>query len=489
MSHLFMVKEPVLIALTAIFYIIAFVQTAYAIMVALRGKDSRPKGALLYEILLIAYAVIACDAANAAHSNYGAFLFRIKILSIPIEYLLWINLVTFCLGLFLAIKHRKPIMSIELAVLLASTPPVIYLSDGFSWILLCACACCLLFRVSSAVCIELMRHKTTLTMLSVGEAIKNLRGGILYYNRHGRVLLMNDSMQDYLYTLEIGGHLFGVANVWKTLENLSSQSGLNRELKLNDENRVLVEVGEGSYKLFQKRTVVLNDEVTEQIVAVDVTEGVLLNRQMQQSNAELMAANEKLKLELSKLENEAKSEAVAGMHRRVHNNIGQRMSIIHQFLESGNEDPDALRQVIDLACGISTCLSTFDDNPDELASLQEAFHLVGLSLEIEGEVSLDATLRDSLVSIIREASTNALKHGEAKNVWVTISENDDGFRIKIKNDGKGANPPLREGCGLTYMRKLVEGIGGSFNVSSLTPFIIEIEVRNKEAAHDTNCSS
>ena len=54
--------------------------------------------------------------------------------------------------------------------------------------------------------------------------------------------------------------------------------------------------------------------------------------------------------------------------------------------------------------------------------------------------SLSASVRFDLVSIVREATTNAVKHGKAKNIALVADKTPGGFSLKILNDGEAFDP-------------------------------------------------
>jgi signal transduction histidine kinase len=76
-------------------------------------------------------------------------------------------------------------------------------------------------------------------------------------------------------------------------------------------------------------------------------------------------------------------------------------------------------------------------------------------------------MREDLARIVREAVSNAARHGEATTVTVALS-NTDGIRVSVTDDGKGFDPdaPRRRGFGLTRMRERAEMRGATVVVDS-----------------------
>ncbi len=85
------------------------------------------------------------------------------------------------------------------------------------------------------------------------------------------------------------------------------------------------------------------------------------------------------------------------------------------------------------------------------------------------EVSLPPPIQLLIYQIVREATTNALKHADPQHVWISLAENENGVRLQIRDDGRGfdtdAAPP--EGhFGTVMMRERALVVGGAFRLES-----------------------
>ena len=80
---------------------------------------------------------------------------------------------------------------------------------------------------------------------------------------------------------------------------------------------------------------------------------------------------------------------------------------------------------------------------------------------------LDSELETAVYRIVQESLTNAVRHGEARHVEVTVRERDHQLALSIRDDGKGFDPDLPvSGFGLTGMRERVSLIGGQLQIGS-----------------------
>ena len=87
------------------------------------------------------------------------------------------------------------------------------------------------------------------------------------------------------------------------------------------------------------------------------------------------------------------------------------------------------------------------------------------------------SVHEAYVRIVREAVTNAVKHGEAGSVTVRLLSADGCLRLEVVDDGRGFDPgAVRRGFGLRSMRERVEALGGELRLSSSPGAGAKVEV-------------
>jgi signal transduction histidine kinase len=91
------------------------------------------------------------------------------------------------------------------------------------------------------------------------------------------------------------------------------------------------------------------------------------------------------------------------------------------------------------------------------------------TVQVDGEIEPPADVREAVLRIAREATTNAARHGRASHVLITL-EAGDSLRLTIADDGVGfdAQAALREGggFGLEGMRERARLVGGTLSIWS-----------------------
>ena len=183
------------------------------------------------------------------------------------------------------------------------------------------------------------------------------------------------------------------------------------------------------------------------------------------------------------------------MARDMHDGLAQELAFIathSQRLSQTGEDAATavhLRAAAERALHDSrttiAVLTSPDDAPLDLliARTVESFRSrfgVDVQLDLQREVIVAAERRNSLLRILHEALTNAIRHGDAGRILVRLTGDERGAVLRIDDDGcgfdVGATIGVARGLGLTSMGERAELLGGSLDVSSTpgTGTIVEV---------------
>jgi len=102
----------------------------------------------------------------------------------------------------------------------------------------------------------------------------------------------------------------------------------------------------------------------------------------------------------------------------------------------------------------------------ELENAREVLTASGAQCELD-VVALpdDPEVQRSLAMVVREATTNILRHSSAKRAWIRLHSIEDGIELLIGNDGADASSAAA-GNGLVGLRARVSTVGGRLDVRS-----------------------
>lgn len=102
----------------------------------------------------------------------------------------------------------------------------------------------------------------------------------------------------------------------------------------------------------------------------------------------------------------------------------------------------------------------------EAEGVAARFH-VDLDMQMQQGVDVAGDGQAAFRRILREAISNAVRHGHASQIKVRLSK-EGGLRLSIADDGEGFDPEIIEsnGFGLTSMRERIRALGGELRIES-----------------------
>jgi signal transduction histidine kinase len=169
--------------------------------------------------------------------------------------------------------------------------------------------------------------------------------------------------------------------------------------------------------------------------------------------------------------------------RNLHDGLAQELAFIVSRLrevEAAANDGGSLRHVISAAergldesrRAIATLTRQQVPDPFEVELVQtveEVAHRLGAQVIVNAEPApgIEADRQEQLLRIVREAVTNAVRHGYADTVRVSFT-NGDGFLLRVEDDGVGFDPTALDhaGFGLVTMRERAQALGGRLALAS-----------------------
>lgn len=111
--------------------------------------------------------------------------------------------------------------------------------------------------------------------------------------------------------------------------------------------------------------------------------------------------------------------------------------------------------------------------------LRERF-AVTVAVDTQLQVELEPGVREHVTRIAREAIANAVRHGRAQNVVVSLRHADRGVALRIIDDGCGFtqadSESVHDGVGLRSMRERATALGGHMRIARAKRGGTELEV-------------
>lgn len=152
---------------------------------------------------------------------------------------------------------------------------------------------------------------------------------------------MNRCMRKNLVELHMPTDLGDMSGMWNDLRKLSMQmpeSSRNR-VRINldrfGEARAVIEISPAEIRLFVHDEVMVSGRLFERIIGLDVTEYAHAYDRLAQANHLLELAGQELQAQIEEVKKVADNAAYLRMRARVHDVIGQRLSILHRYWRRG----------------------------------------------------------------------------------------------------------------------------------------------------------
>ncbi len=165
--------------------------------------------------------------------------------------------------------------------------------------------------------------------------------------------------------------------------------------------------------------------------------------------------------------------------RDIHDVVGHTLSVIavkaelverlHQVdpQRAGTEAGELRRLTADALVQLRSTVDGYRgvDLDQQLAAVRDALDTAGIAYRIDLAARPDTTATSRLLAIaLREATTNVLRHGGAKDCVITVDRVGESLRLRVINDVSATEQPsTRVGTGLTGMRERFAEVGGAIS--------------------------
>ncbi len=227
---------------------------------------------------------------------------------------------------------------------------------------------------------------------------------------------------------------------------------------------------------------VLADQSTSTVVVTTLAYGtfqafaaiiVTVARRETDARHDLALAHAELRATTRLLETSSRNAERLRISRDLHDTLGHRLTALALALEVASHQVDgpARDQVgraksiaKELLTDVRQTVGTLREAPQALTpALEELVDtLPGLQVDLSVEETVPANADRSLAVIrcVQELATNALRHGDATRLKVTVVNDEQGLRVSAADDGRGTST-VRLGNGLTGMQERFDELGGS----------------------------
>ncbi|HHX59664.1 MAG TPA: hypothetical protein GX707_02830 [Epulopiscium sp.] len=312
-----------------------------------------------------------------------------------------------------------------------------------------------------------------ISALSVIHAIDTLYTGVLFSENDGHTLLSNQQMQKLM--IAITGKIF--RNALQFYNILISDQYESRYKKVELDGQIIYLLNDGTAWMFTKTDVLLGIKNYIHISAADVTQLWRLTAKLQLQNQELKNKSDELKETMANLHTLSKKKEIENAKMRAHDILGQRLTVLLRIIQ--NEHMIDYDLLTSLSKGLLAELKAEQNERrpyDKLKSIQQIFAAIGVDIKFEGQLPSSSQQAHLFIDIIREASTNAVRHAFATQINIRANRIENTYHLTIKNNGHIAATPIIPGSGIKVMRKKATDQGGNLNIIQKPLFTLFVTI-------------
>ena len=295
--------------------------------------------------------------------------------------------------------------------------------------------------------------KETITDFSIKKVIDECEFGILVL-KGKRAKLINNKMYEILDKLNIKKDY--VTNII-----IQSIDQLDRNYCVKVEDK---------YYVF----VINNNE----IITFDITEVYELHQKLNEQNKKLKENNKEILSSIDNIEELEREKNLLKLKNKYHDILGQNLSILQQYLNRENISQENFEEIKFMIQKMFIDIEDTDDTNANLENLIKIHKKNGTDIIIDGKLPQNKETAKVFFEIIREATTNAIRHAGSSKVFVNIKETLEETYMIITNDGRKPNEFITENQGIKDMRRKVKKLGGMFYISTVPEFSVNISIKN-----------
>ena len=322
---------------------------------------------------------------------------------------------------------------------------------------------------------QLFRYaRTHLTSNAVKETLDWLPVGVCISDKQGTVLLSNLRINT-LSQCMMNTHLFDSLAFWEQVGKQGTAQDHGFLLRMQD----------GKAWLFTKKPMTVRENGQEkqysQIFAEDMTEVCNVTNELSAKNKHLKEVQYHMKAVAAYEKSLIAAREVIKARTAVHNQMNSVLLCGKHYLDH----PERVRE--------EELLQLFEYNnffqlieaqqreyrTDGLDDAMRNAKRIGVTVQIEGTLPKQRSVRDVLAQAVEQCAANTVRHAEGDLLTLTLRETDSQYIAEFRNNGKPPEGPVSETGGLWYLRKAAEEVGGTVKVQNEPFFPLTVFIPKK----------
>jgi len=306
---------------------------------------------------------------------------------------------------------------------------------------------------------------------SIREAFDNLPTGVCFFNEIGIPVLCNRVMHSFSFAVS-GKDIQFVDD----LQNCLSEDFI--PIEGAEKSGKIFTLSDGCVWQLEKRNIVYEDGyVYTEYIALDVTQLQKNRIELQEENAQLYKVQAQLKQLSTNMVAVTREEEILHTKMSVHDEMGKCLLATQKYLkdDTAKHLPDAIVSSWKKAVSMLKYSNETKDD-DMMLEIRKTCAFVNLDFVQTGQLPNNEKTAYLLTCAVRECVTNAVRYADATALYVDFSETLNAASVVITNNGKLPEGEIKEGGGLSTLRRRIEREGGSMVVQAQPCFRLTVTI-------------
>lgn len=310
---------------------------------------------------------------------------------------------------------------------------------------------------------SIKKKNQNIDLTSIKECMDQLPVGICFYWNGGLTKLVNLKMDSIARRLT-GVNISDAEGFWKMI----AKGEAANSIKGGDTPVVCFE--DGTAYSFSHSEKQLDGERINELMAFDITEEYRLTAELKEKQKKAGNINARLKALNSTIQYIIMDKETLQIKIHIHDSFGKTLLMTKQYLIS----PDRVDRQEMLSLwrrNISLLKNKERENWQHpyFVTMQNAESL-GINIELKGKLPESDKLIPIVDSALTVHITNVFRHAEGDIAYISSEKTPEGYTLRLTNNGRPPSAHAKECGGLVNLRKSIESIGGTMQLSFTPQF-------------------
>ena len=305
---------------------------------------------------------------------------------------------------------------------------------------------------------------------AVKEAFDHLPSGVCFFSPNGMLTLCNYTMHRLVYTMT-GRDLQAMEDLRGALRRPPADT-----VTLTGDGHAL-RFPDGRVWSFSETSVTDQNGVTyTQFLARDVTELDRLSTELEQRNREVQGMLDQYQRIAKNMVDITRQQEILTAKMRVHSKMGNCVINTQRYCA---QDCPPERKAALMEIWEETLAALRDEigQEDDEAPADELIRVAkncGVEITVTGDMPEDPETAYLLVVAARECLTNTITHARGDRLHMDIRHENGHVTAVITNNGTPPAGEIKEGGGLSSLRRRIRSAGGTMAIQSLPAFALTV---------------